>query len=133
VVTGFAESVPALAGAVVKCGSEGSETSGAAAGAVTGGDESALTLAGDSMGTADAAPGGAIGWPPGSAVKNSFAMRARTSGSGRPTAEKPIPGGEPAGGCGVSGIRMRRSMSLVLMIVSDFHVIERGNRIIRQH
>jgi hypothetical protein len=28
---------------------------------------------------------------------------------------------------------MRRSMSLVLMVVSDFHVIERGNGVIRQH
>src|SRR5580658_6794115 len=70
----------ALAGAPGKCGSEGRDISEGAAGAVTGGEDNALVLNGASAGSARKR--GLL--PPGSAVKNSFAMRASVAGSGSP-------------------------------------------------
>src|SRR5450432_812607 len=75
----------------------------------------------------------------GSAVKNSFAMRARTAGSGSPAGMN----------CASPGRLVQKSLavcrslvgecgaffpdSLVLMVVADFDVFERGDGVVYQH
>src|SRR5580704_5405060 len=69
----------------------------------------------------------------GSAVKNSFAMRARVSVSGNPAGmEKSAPGrvvvrSEPCFSGALFG------GSFVVMVAADFYVFERGDRVIDQN
>jgi len=129
-VTGEKVAGPTLAGRPKKCLSDGSDISGGAAGAVAGTELNA----GRSVG---------IGWAGsgldgtsselGSAVKNSFAMRASVTGSSTPAGSVPEGRGVVAARGSVSGATKSRAGSLVLMVVSDFDVLQRCNRIVRQN
>jgi hypothetical protein len=121
--TGDTNGGPALAGRLGRCGSDGSDISDGAAGAVAGNDANGFT----SFGEAADSSGTRVSVVPGSAVKNSFAMRASVTGSGRPAGRNSFPPSEPVVGIRLgSGMSAGRSTSFVLMVLSDLDVIEHG-------
>jgi len=126
-VTGENEAGPTLAGMPGKCLSEGSDISEGAAGAVAGTEADT----GISVETGCAGRGlDGTSSELGSAVKNSFAMRANAVGSSTPDGRIPTGGPGVAVRGSVSGSTRSGVGSLVLMVVSDFDVLERCDRIV---
>jgi hypothetical protein len=110
-----------LAGRPGKCLSEGSDISGGAAGAVVVTEPDG----GTSVGTVCAGSGlDGTSSELGSAVKNSFAMRAKATGSSTPPGSTPEGRWEVAARGSVSVATKSWAGSLVLMVVSDFDVLE---------